>query len=149
MLTVSRSLWRSTLKHLRSCGGGQRECVVFWIGPADGPPRIDEVVHPQHTANRYHYEVDQEWLHALWVRLARDRRSIRAQVHTHAGEAFHSHSDDEGPVIHVPGFLSLVLPDFGSENDLANSFVAEIDRRGIFRSVPIAQHIRLSEGNGD
>lgn len=38
---------------------------------------------------------------------------IFAQVHSHPYEAFHSYIDDERPISHRPGFISVVVPRFG------------------------------------
>jgi hypothetical protein len=38
---------------------------------------------------------------------------IFAQVHSHPYEAFHSYIDDERPISHRPGFISIVVPRFG------------------------------------
>lgn len=35
-----------------------------------------------------------------------------AQLHTHAFEAFHSSIDDNYPISHKPGFISIVIPRF-------------------------------------
>jgi hypothetical protein len=138
VLRVPRSVWLSTLHSLRRCGAAtHRECVVFWIGPASLPEEVDEAIHPRHSATRGHYEVDQDWLHGLWVDLGRQLRSIRCQVHIHAGSAFHSLSDDEGPVVHTPGFLSLVLPNYAqSDSCLDGAYLGQISG-GSFREVRV------------
>ncbi len=73
---------------------------------------LDEVLHPVHRARPGYYEIDPAWLTSTWIELARRNREIRVQVHTHAGEAFHSQTDDEFPIVQTPGFLSLVIPNF-------------------------------------
>jgi hypothetical protein len=47
------------------------------------------------------------------LELRRDRRAVRAQVHTHPRAASHSPADDVYPVAPSPGFCSLVIPCFG------------------------------------
>ena len=55
------------------------------------------------------------------------------QVHTHPGAAFHSPTDDAWPIVHLEGFLSLVLPDFGlGPVGLARSYLAEMGCDGDF-----------------
>jgi hypothetical protein len=77
--------------------------------------------------------VDSAWFHRFWVDLDRHGRSVLAQVHTHARSAFHSQTDDEGAIVHVPGFVSLVLPEFAMRNDpLDGSYVARLDGAGKF-----------------
>jgi hypothetical protein len=142
VLEVPAAIWRDSLSVLRACGVPNKECVVFWTGPADQPQVVDEMVHPLHQANATHYEVDEAWLHPFWVGLARSRRSVRLQLHTHVGRAFHSRSDDEGPIVHIPGFLSLVLPRLGAAADpLSDAYLAEISPGGKFIEVPIRERI--------
>jgi hypothetical protein len=112
MIHLNPALWAGTLSSFRKCGQGKRECVVYWVGPTETPEVVDTVVHPDHAATPYAYEVDDAWLTAFWLRLAKDRKAIKAQVHTHGGAAFHSPTDDRWPAIRQEGFLSLVLPGF-------------------------------------
>jgi hypothetical protein len=99
-------------EHLRRCGTGLRECVVYLTGPLQEPSLIDGVIHPRHSAGPAGYDLDSAAIAELWIELARDRRSVRAQVHTHPGPAFHSARDDRLALVHTPGFLSLVIPNF-------------------------------------
>lgn len=127
-MQLGLQIWPATVAHFRRCGADRRECVVFWVGPASDAEVIDEVVHPRHTASLGHYEVDPGWMNAFWVSLAEEQRSIRAQVHTHAGTAFHSPTDDAWPVIRQTGFLSLVVPDFarGAERSPKGLYLARL-----------------------
>jgi hypothetical protein len=47
-------------------------------------------------------------LNQFWLDLVNRSVGIRVQVHTHPFEAFHSATDDGYPIVHSPGFLSLV-----------------------------------------
>ena len=79
--------------------------------------------------------MDNGWLNGFWIELARRHRSVRAQVHTHAGVAGHSPTDDKWALVYTPGFLSVVLPDFGlSQVPQTDIFVAELDTRGRWNS---------------
>jgi hypothetical protein len=67
---------------------------------------------------------------------------VVAQVHTHGSSAFHSHTDDEGAIVQVPGFVSLVIPDFAMKRDpLARSFVAKLNSQGQFVPARLDQEI--------
>jgi hypothetical protein len=142
MLRLASSVWPATLAHLQKCGGGRRECVAFWLAPQASPDEVDVVVHPDHTATAAHYAPGRAWLDAFWPRLVREGRSVRAQVHTHGGRAWHSKTDDDYPLIHMPGFLSLVVPSFAkrpiTEGDL---FLAEIGQDGHWRRVGVRDRI--------
>jgi hypothetical protein len=57
-----------------------------------------------------------------------------AQLHTHPGAAFHSGTDDEFPIVRTPGFLSIVLPEFGKYGlrELAACAAYEVGQAGIW-----------------
>ena len=61
------------------------------------------------------YRIDPDWTHAFHVSLYRERRTMRAQTHTHVSRAFHSKTDDDWPAVNTAGFYSLVLPRFARE----------------------------------
>jgi hypothetical protein len=103
--------FRLAVKTMRECGDGRRECVVFLVEKAE--TGVLDVVHPVHSAGRGGYEVDQDWLGRFAVRQIEEPQSIRAQIHTHPGEAFHSSIDDEWPIGGTAGFISIVVPRFG------------------------------------
>jgi hypothetical protein len=130
MLTLAEGLLRETLTLLRSCGEARNECVVYWSGPVDQPDLVDAALHPAHRSGRDFYEVDSNWLNETWIKLAHGGRSIRAQVHTHAGVAFHSTSDDMFPIVQQAGFLSLVLPYHGSRDDLNGAYLCSLGGDG-------------------
>jgi hypothetical protein len=130
-LSLSEGLLEETFTQLRTCGGASRECVCYWSGAIDKPAEVDELLHPRHIAHRGFYEVDGAWINGAWVDLARHSRTIRAQIHTHAGEAFHSHLDDSFPLIRTPGFLSLVVPAFAMGRvGLKNAYLVRLTDLG-------------------
>lgn len=129
-----------TSRETRSCGA-HRECVVYWTVSLDAPECVVDVVHPEHTSTPWHYEVADRWLGAFMVDLYRDRRTVRAQVHTHCDAAFHSPTDDMWPLVHTPGFLSLVLPRFAREPlSTASMYLAVIGAEGWHECDP-GEHI--------
>jgi hypothetical protein len=131
VLEVDATVCAKTIEQFRRCGEGRRECVAYWVALLLTADRIDGVVHPDHSAMPWHYRVDDAWLSAFWGRLARERRTVRAQVHTHGGRAGHSETDDEFPAVHEAGFLSLVLPRFAmGPLDPAAVYVARYERGG-------------------
>lgn len=133
MIGLAPKLWSNTIAQLRACGQARRECVAYWLGPIDDPESVDEVVHPVHRASAGSYELDGDWLHQFWVQLHRRRREVRVQVHTHATVAFHSYTDDKWPIVHTPGFCSLVIPNFATHFESDGLFLAEIDAAGVWQ----------------
>ena len=98
---------------MHSRGRGREECQILWLSSWDAPEVIAKVVHPKHVAHRGGFVLEDRWLNDFWMELGNTNMGIRVQVHTHPQEAFHSPTDDEFPIIHKPGFLSLVIPNFG------------------------------------
>lgn len=80
------------------------------------------------------YEIDRNWLTELWKRLAASQRSIKVQIHTHPGQAFHSSTDDKWPIVAQAGFMSIVIPDFATgEPNLDLSWIGSLQENGTWR----------------
>lgn len=141
---IPRSLLERTFAQFRMCGEGERECQALWISAWHRPQDILDVVHPEHRAHALGFDLDSGWLNAFWLKLAEAGMGIRVQVHTHPDLAFHSPTDDAYPIIHTPGFLSLVIPDFGlGPVDFKKAYLAQIAEDGRWREVPIAAHLEV------
>jgi hypothetical protein len=134
-----------TFKHFRQCGDGQRECQALWISAWQGPEIITDVIHSTHTSHVGGYAVDTLWLSHLWCHLADREKGIRVQVHTHPQDAFHSPSDDAFPIVHSPGFLSLVIPNFAMGSvSFEGAYLAQIEQDGSWREVRCEDHIEIT-----
>lgn len=121
---------QKTFSTLRECGRGECECAVYWIGPSESNA-VDGVEHPIHRRLPFGYEIDDRWLTDFWIRLAASSHSVKAQVHTHPGEAFHSATDDNWPIVSQQGFLSIVIPDFATgEISLENAWIGRLQENG-------------------
>lgn len=143
-VVVPATLLSETFDHFQQCGRGQRECHVLWLSAWDDPNTITRVVRSTHDANAVGYQVDGDWLNKFWLELAETGHGVRVQVHTHAHDAFHSSSDDTFPIVHTPGFLSLVIPDFGTRPpSLDGSFLAEIAPTGDWISLVPTEKIAI------
>jgi proteasome lid subunit RPN8/RPN11 len=143
VLQVSADLWVETLGHFRNCGQGKAECVAYLVGRIEEEHPV-KTVHPQHASSARFYELDEGWLNDFWIGLARDHERVLIQVHTHAGLAFHSPTDDAWPIVHTAGFLSLVLPGFALDDAcLRDAFLAELQPDGTWRQVPVASRISV------
>jgi hypothetical protein len=133
-----------TFDYFRLCGRGESECQVLWTSAWQTPQAITNVVHPIHIADADSFVVDSDWLNALWVRLADTDQGIRVQVHTHQKRAFHSPSDDAFPIIHTPGFLSLVIPNFAMGSvDFNKAYLTEITTGGSWREVRCEDYLEI------
>lgn len=145
MKQLTNGVLEQAFEHLRHCGAGRRECVVYLTGPVDLPDVVDAVVHPRHTAGAAGYDLDSQAIAELWQELAANRRSIRAQVHTHPGAAFHSSRDDALALVHTPGFLSLVIPNFAlGPIGFDGAFLAERSDDGRWIPAPLAERLQVA-----
>jgi hypothetical protein len=143
---IPSTLLSETFDWFRRCGEAQRECQVLWTSEWALPAAIIEVVHPQHLAHPGGFELASDWINGLWLELARAGRGIRVQVHTHPKEAFHSGIDDDYPIIHSAGFLSLVIPDFASGPvGFERAYLAEITSDGAWREVSADSRLEIIE----
>lgn len=134
-----------TFSHFRECGQSRRECQVLWTSSWNSPETIEETVHPEHHASGDGFVLDDRWLSEFWLELGQKNMGIRVQVHTHPHRAFHSRTDDEFPIIHRPGFLSLVIPNFGmGPVGFANAYLAEIQPDGQWNEIPISSRLVLA-----
>lgn len=141
---VPQRVLDQTFDFFRRCGGGRRECQMLWTSSWRSPESIAEAVHPAHRAHAGGFDVEDDWLTSFWLKLAATATGIRVQVHTHPGTAFHSPTDDEYPIINTPGFLSLVVPNFGlGPVGFAGAFLVEIGADGRWREVKVGSRIRI------
>lgn len=142
---LRRDILDQTFAHFRDCGCGRRECQVLWLSPWDALDSITMVVHPKHKAHAGGFVLDDGWLNDFWFSLAKDNLGVRIQVHTHPGEAFHSPTDDDFPIIHTTGFLSLVIPNFAlGPIGFKDAFLTEIQEGGRWREVAISERLVLT-----
>lgn len=143
---VPTLLLEETFGHFRACGRGAHECQIVWTSHWDNATVISRVVHPRHQSHGGGFELNAQWLHSFWLELAQLRHGIRVQIHTHPREAFHSQIDDRFPIIHSPGFLSLVIPDFGTANvGFSDAYLTEIQQDGRWREMPIGERLEVVE----
>lgn len=140
VLRTNPGVLTESFEHFRRCGDGRRECVVYWTGPLDDPACIDEVEHPLHRASPFGYEVDSGWVTSFFLRLRRERRAARVQVHTHPQWAGHSETDDVFALVPAPGFLSLVIPEFGlGPVSYDAAFLAQMGADGEWLPRPVSE----------
>jgi len=141
---VPAALLHETFALFRRCGGGRRECQVLWVSTWEDQFDICDVVHSRHHAHAGGFELETDWINGLWFELAQARRGIRVQVHTHPHEAFHSCVDDDYPIIHSIGFLSLVIPDYArGPVSFERAYLAEIAPDGTWFEVPTDSRLEV------
>lgn len=144
-LRVPTTVLRETFAELRRCGAARRECQVLWTGPWVDPLAVTALVHPSHRAHGAGFELDSSWLTTFWQELTRTGSGVRVQIHTHPGRAFHSETDDAWPLIHTPGFLSLVIPHFATgEVGFAGAYLTEIGEDGHWHEVHLPDRLEVT-----
>lgn len=141
LLRVSPEVVAKTFQTLKDCGAGKCECGVFWTGLSESSS-VDGVEHPIHDRSPFGYAVNDTWLTEFWKRLAASRMSVKAQIHSHPSEAFHSATDDRWPIVSQPGFLSIVVPDFGiGEANFDRAWVGRLRPDGEWERCPSAAEV--------
>lgn len=137
-------LLAQTFSYLRRCGAGVSECQALWVGPWSDPLLISRVVQPVHHAHAYGFDMDQAWLDSFWRELSDRNEGVRVQVHTHPGPAFHSATDDAYPIVHMAGFLSLVIPNFAQGPiGFDRAYLTQIQPDGTWMEVDIGETIEV------
>ena len=126
LLHCPAALVDDTLRELRAGGRDGVERVVFWLGHRSdtGDAAIAEIHVPQQEAAEDYFRIPPAAMIAFMSHLRRRRLVLLAQVHSHPGEAFHSHADDRWAVVRHESGLSIVVPEFAASLTAAN-FEAE------------------------
>jgi hypothetical protein len=146
MFRLQYSMIEETFKILRSCGRNKHECQIYWLSSWDNPSVITEIAHPRHTSSRAGLCIDGDWINKFWLELASRNLGVRVQIHTHPDEAFHSATDDEFPLLHNAGFLSLVIPKFAmGPVGMQSAYLAEMQPSGRWEQVDIRSRIQIDE----
>lgn len=117
---LPQALLDQTLLSLRAEGMYQVESIVFWAGTVDSnTATLTHLLVPKGKGVFQHplqIRVSEEIMAALFDILNPPDLILLGQIHTHLGEAFHSHADDRYS-LDTPGFLSLVVP-FGGRDSV-------------------------------
>lgn len=102
---------------IRQAGVHGAEGFVVWAGTlAGGHAHVCSLVIPRATIGQTHGEISVGT--TARVLEALDGRDLVPvlQVHTHPAGAFLSATDAVRPLVAIPGFISVVIPDFGFVN---------------------------------
>lgn len=133
---LPQSVWKETLVAIQRYAAYDSEGLVFWGGGVGttGEGYITTVYIPNHPPQGYRARPDQTTMRQLVRLLHAADQKLLAQVHSHPGEAYHSFGDDENAASYHPGYLSIVIPDFGSHvTILSQCAVHEYDGREFVR----------------
>ena len=116
-LRVPRPVVEDAMDHLSSSGALGVEAIALWAGSLDGDTfHVQSTIIPAQRACRtsegLFYVVEGTELQRINRHLFRFGMMLGAQLHSHAGEAYHSETDDAYPIVAVLGGVSVVVPDF-------------------------------------
>jgi proteasome lid subunit RPN8/RPN11 len=125
---------------LRDTTSACHEGVVYLLGRTDGETTLVlTAIRPAARTTRGSFEVNSAAM-ARVVRSAADLAlHIVGQVHTHPGGAAHSDGDVAGARIRYPGYVSIVLPDYGRR-------LPRLDGAAIYTFVETRDFVQLDEG---
>lgn len=113
---LSQEVWEETVAALRFYGDFRSEGLVFWGGAvgASGETVVTALLKLNHKPQGGCVHPSAEEMRKLLRTLrARDEKLV-AQIHSHPGEAFHSFGDSQHATSYHAGFISIVLPNYGS-----------------------------------
>lgn len=129
--------------HLKRVGALGHEGFALWAGVRDGETfNVRRTIIPAQRALRTDLgvcvTVDGDELHRINVWLFGEGLTLIAQLHSHPGEAYHSETDDEYPIVAESGGLSLVLPNFAQAP-------FSLNRCAVYRLLPPNGWVELSD----
>jgi proteasome lid subunit RPN8/RPN11 len=119
---VPPAITTKTLTHLRR---HSTEAVCFWLGRAlETVIAIEELWIPKFKATTISYDIEPREMLRLKGYLDQTDQVLLAQIHSHPGSAFHSSTDDMNAASPWPGYISVVVPNFGN---IADDFWDEVE----------------------
>lgn len=121
-----------TLLFLQRNGLEYNESVCLWTGNPKGKIfEIKEVIFPKQVNKALSYEVSSDETDRINGELYRKDLRLLAQIHSHPNLAFHSHLDDEFPLMTTLGGLSIVIPNYGFvSGDIGEFEIYRLTRKG-------------------
>lgn len=112
-------VWERLTNGLHARGGGVHDAGAFLLGSRAGDFRTvtDVVFYDELDAQAYRTGVCV--LHAdafskLWSICRARGLTVVADIHTHPGAAFQSHSDRNNPMVAREGHIAIIVPDFAA-----------------------------------
>jgi hypothetical protein len=138
VLAVPTEVWNLTIRNVRAYGAEHSEALVFWGGIVTGEGVLVTGLYlPEHKPQGGCVRLSKEESRWLLRRLCERDEKLLAQIHSHPGDAFHSGGDDAGSASFHAGYMSLIVPGFGTGIDVVSRCEAvEFDGSGF---VPLSR----------
>lgn len=93
----------------------RHEGIVFLLGQTDGyTSLIVTAFRPRASTTQGSFHVEATAMRPVVEAACAARLQVVGQVHTHPREAYHSAGDEIGALIRFNGYVSIVLPDYGT-----------------------------------
>jgi len=115
-LRIPRAIIAETESHLQKHALVNEEGMVVWSGVVERDTKVVRTcLHPRQCCTVVGVDVPVE--EAQWINEVLNEKGeiLLAQVHSHPGGAFHSHTDNNFAVTFTLGFISIVVPFFGRQ----------------------------------
>ncbi len=133
---LRRGVLEETQHLLRARSRTRSEAYTVWVGELQLDHAVVREAWPvMAEADSRHAMVSFDDVLELGARVAARKWFILAQLHTHGGRAFHSSTDDAYPISSQVGFLSIVVPNFGSDPPGVGWAYYEHEGAGRWRSI--------------
>lgn len=117
-VVITDDIFIKTIDQLKKIGEEHKEGIAYWSGILDSnKAMIQNVIfaneYPEFYNEQYFANVSLGTSFKIGEKIHERDEILFAQVHTHPAEAFHSFVDNNHPISHRVGFLSVVIPYFG------------------------------------
>lgn len=139
-LRIPKTIIAETESHLRKHALLNEEGIVVWSGVIEKDTKIVRMcLHPRQRCTAVGVDVPIEEAQRINEILNEKGETLLAQVHSHPGGAFHSHTDNNFAITFTLGFVSIVVPFFGRQG------LSDLSRCGIWVHEGYGKWRRLSE----
>lgn len=93
----------------------RHEGIVYFLGQTDGQTSlIVTTFRPRASTTKGNFHVEETAMRPIIEAASAAGLQVVGQLHTHPREAYHSAGDEIGALIRFNGFVSIVLPDYGT-----------------------------------
>lgn len=157
LLEAPTTLWAALIRHLREQGAGTRESGAFLLGHKTESGRVMTKVLPYQNLQADALHNDHVSLTAgsfakLWDFCRREGLSVVGDVHTHRFGASQSPSDQENPMVALPGHIAFIVPRFAQGNiglhDLGMYVYKGNHQWTTFSGAAVPRLVRLTDAGG-
>jgi proteasome lid subunit RPN8/RPN11 len=139
-LRIPRPIIDETEFYLKKHALLNEEGMVIWSGIMQrGCKIVRRCLHPRQFCTALGVDIPVEEAQRINEVLYEKGEVLLAQVHSHPGGAFHSHTDNNFAITFTLGFISIVVPFFGQIG------LSDLDRCGIWIHEGYGKWRRLSE----